>query len=50
MSTKLLAYVDIDSFIHRLTGSTKLICFLLWSITAMLTYDTRVLIVMLILS
>lgn len=50
MSTKLLAYIDIDSPIHRLTGSTKLICFLLWSITAMLSYDTRVLVIMLILS
>ncbi|MFQ7546656.1 MAG: energy-coupling factor transporter transmembrane component T family protein, partial [Turicibacter sp.] len=45
-----LAYIDIDSPIHRLTGSTKLICFLLWSITAMLSYDTRVLVIMLILS
>lgn len=50
MNTKLLAYIDVDSPIHRLTGSTKLICFLLWSITAMLTYDTRVLIMMLIIS
>ena len=50
MNAKLLAYIDIDSPIHRLTGSTKLICFLLWSITAMLSYDTRVLVSMLILS
>lgn len=50
MNTKLLAYIDVDSPIHRLTGSTKLICFLLWSITAMLTYDTRVLILMLVIS
>lgn len=50
MNTKLLAYIDVDSPIHRLTGSTKLICFLLWSITAMLTYDTRVLIMMLVIS
>lgn len=50
MSTKLLAYIELDSPIHRLTGSTKLICFLLWSITAMLSYDTRVLVIMLILS
>ncbi len=50
MNTKLLAYIEVDSPIHRLTGSTKLICFLLWSITAMLTYDTRVLILMLMFS
>ncbi|MGL4337099.1 MAG: energy-coupling factor transporter transmembrane component T family protein [Turicibacter sp.] len=50
MSTKMLAYIDVDSPIHRLTGSTKLICFLLWSITGMLSYDTRVLVVMLMMS
>lgn len=50
MNTKMLAYIDVDSPIHRLTGSTKLICFLLWSITAMLSYDTRVLGIMFILS
>ena len=50
MNTKLLAYIDVDSPIHRLTGSTKLICFLLWSITAMLSYDTRVLGMMFIIS
>lgn len=34
----------------RLCGVTKLIYFLAWSITSMLTYDTRVLAVMLVLS
>lgn len=46
----MLAYIDVDSPIHRLTGSTKLICFLLWSITAMLSYDTRVLMMMFMIS
>ena len=50
MNPKLLAYIDKDSWIHRLTGSTKLLCFLMWSMTAMLSYDTRVLVVMLGLS
>ncbi|MDE5977467.1 MAG: energy-coupling factor transporter transmembrane protein EcfT [Turicibacter sp.] len=50
MSTKLLAYIEKDSPIHRLTGSTKFICFLLWSLTAMLSYDTRVLLLMLVIS
>ncbi len=50
MSPKLLAYIEKDSWIHRLTGSTKLLCFLMWSMTAMLSYDTRVLMVMLFLS
>lgn len=41
-----LSYIKKDSPIHRLTGSTKFIFFLVWSIAAMITYDTRVLIAM----
>ena len=37
----LFNYIDRPSPIHRLTGATKLICLLLWSFAAMLTYDTR---------
>ena len=44
MNTEMLSYIKKDSPIHRLTGATKLICFLLWTIAAMITYDTRVLI------
>nr|WP_317333579.1 energy-coupling factor transporter transmembrane component T [uncultured Romboutsia sp.] len=44
MSTEMLSYIKKDSPIHKLTGATKLICFLLWTIAAMITYDTRVLI------
>ena len=43
-------YIDRPSPIHRLTGATKLVCVLLWSFAAMLTYDTRLLILMPILS
>ena len=50
MANELLGYIERDSFLHRLTGATKLICFLLWSTAAMLTYDTRVLSGFLILS
>lgn len=39
-----LSYVERDSVIHRMTGTTKLCFFLLWSIGAMITYDTRVLV------
>lgn len=42
--------MDKDTWIHRLSGVTKLIFFLMWSITSMITYDTRVLAVMLVLS
>ena len=44
MNTEMLSYIKKDSPIHKLTGATKLICFLLWTIAAMITYDTRVLI------
>ena len=43
MSNELLSYIERDSVIHRLNGAAKLICFLLLSSAAMLTYDTRVL-------
>lgn len=39
----LFNYIDRKSPIHRLTGATKLVCLLLWSFAAMVTYDTRLL-------
>lgn len=36
-------YIDRQSPIHRLTGATKLICLILWSFAVMLSYDTRLL-------
>ncbi len=50
MRGRVLSFEEKDTWIHRLCGVTKLIFFLLWSITAMLTYDTRVLAVMLAVS
>ena len=49
MNTEMLSYIKKDSPIHKLTGATKLICFLLWTIAAMITYDTRVLVGLFIL-
>lgn len=46
----LFNYIDRPSPIHRLTGATKLVCLLLWSFAAMLTYDTRLLAVLPVLS
>ena len=43
-------YIDRPSPIHRLTGATKLVCVLLWSFAAMLTYDTRLLGLLVVLS
>ena len=48
--SKVLSYEEKDTWIHRLSGVTKLVFFLLWSITSMLSYDTRVLLVMLVCS
>lgn len=50
MNEVMLEYSDIDSPIHRLTGATKLICLILWSLTSMLTYNTYVLAFMVIFS
>lgn len=41
-----LGYEPGDTFIHRLSGTTKLICFLSLSLIAMATFDTRYLIAM----
>ena len=48
MST-VLSYVERDSVIHKMTGTTKLFFFLFWSIAAMITYDTRALVGMFLL-
>ena len=40
----LFNYVDRPSPVHELTGASKLVCMLLWSFAAMVTYDTRLLI------
>src|SRR5690625_3575280 len=50
MDVELLAYIEKESPVHRLTGATKLIVFILWSTAAMLTYDTRVLLFLFVLS
>jgi energy-coupling factor transport system permease protein len=43
MNEAMLEYLEIDSPIHKLTGATKLICLILWSLISMLTYNTFVL-------
>lgn len=47
---RVLSYEKKDTFIHDLCGVTKLVFFLLWSITSMMSYDTRVLAVMFVAS
>ncbi|WP_455818424.1 energy-coupling factor transporter transmembrane component T family protein [Clostridium butyricum] len=50
MNEAMLEYKSIDSPIHRLTGATKLICLILWSLVSMLTYDTYILLFMVMFS
>ena len=50
MATKILNYIPRDSFIHRLSGTTKLIIFLSFSFLCGLSFDTRVLLFLLVLS
>ncbi len=47
---RILSYVEKDTWIHRLSGVSKLIFFLVWSLVSMLTYDTRVLLIMVAVS
>ncbi len=46
MAVEMLGYIEKASPIHRLTGTTKLIGFLLFTTATMFTYDTRVLLVL----
>ncbi|WP_291650461.1 energy-coupling factor transporter transmembrane component T [Clostridium sp.] len=48
--SKMLEYININSPIHKLTGASKLIALIIWALASMITYDTRVLILMFILS
>lgn len=41
-----LSYIKRESVLHELTGTAKLIFFLLWSIATMVTYDTRILLLL----
>lgn len=46
----MLEYQDLKSPIHKLTGATKLIALIFWALASMVTYDTRILGGMFILS
>ena len=45
----MISYEKKDTPIHKLSGFTKLVFFLLWCFCSALTFDTRILIVMLLL-
>ena len=46
---KLISYQEKNTWIHQLSGFTKLLFFILWCLTSALTYDTRILLVMIVI-
>ncbi len=48
MKTKLFSYQLIDSYVHRLSGLTKLLSYIMLTFAVMLTFDTRVVVGVLI--
>ncbi|MDD6467111.1 MAG: energy-coupling factor transporter transmembrane component T [Erysipelotrichaceae bacterium] len=50
MKIKLFSYNQLDTFVHHLSGLTKLVCFLLLTTTVMLTYDVRIIIGVMVIS
>lgn len=49
-SSNLFGYIEKDTIIHRLSGTTKLICFILLSLIVMTSYDTRFLLAVTLIS
>lgn len=49
-SNPVMSYIPGKSGIHALTGTTKLVFFLLFTFSSMLTYDTRVLLGLMVIS
>lgn len=50
MAVEMLSYIKRTSPVHELSGATKLLLFIMWSSAAMLTYDTRILLFLLVMS
>lgn len=46
---RMISYEKKDTPIHKLSGFTKLVFFLLWCMTSALTFDTRILLLMLVM-
>ena len=47
---KLFSYNTVDTFVHRLSGLTKLICFLFLTFAVMYSYDIRVVLLVMVFS
>ena len=50
MKAKLFDYIEKDNFVFNLSGMTKLLCFLILTFTVMYSYDTRVILPILVFS
>lgn len=50
MTDKLIGYQEGEGFLYRLSGSTKMLFFILVSVAAMATYDTRLILAVALLS
>ena len=50
MKIKLFSYSMLDTPVHRLSGLSKLVCFLLLTTAIMLTYDIRIIVGIMVLS
>ncbi len=48
--SRILSYEKKDTWIHHLSGVTKLLFFLMWCIVSAMTYDTRILLFMILVS
>lgn len=48
MNNTMLAYIKKNTVIHKLTGAGKLIFFIFWTAASMITYDTRLLVALVI--
>lgn len=50
MKSRLFSYNYIDTFVHRLSGLTKLVCFLFLTFAVMFSYDIRVILFVMVFS
>ncbi len=50
MKFKVFSYSQLDTIIHKMSGLTKLICFLLMTTSVMMTYDIRVILCIMVIS
>lgn len=50
MKIKLFSYAQLDTVIHKMSGLTKLICFLFLTTAVMMTYDIRIISVVMVFS